>query len=173
MNAAPLSPSTWTLSQARSLTAQLRHVATNAAEYDGLELFSALTEYLDQLYGGTGFDRLLPEPDRAAMAGLIRRIRGRSASAEPLELDVDGVPIDPSVGTDPRLDQPVNASVTLAEGRRLAAELAATDEWQAEVGKALQAIYAYLDELYGGPGAFIELLTPEERDQVAAAAPGR
>jgi hypothetical protein len=125
---AELSPSTWNVSQARSLTAQLRHVATTTVEYDGLELFGALTEYLDQLYGGTGFDRLLPEQDRAAMAGLIRRIRGRSASAEPLELDVDGVPIDPSVGADPRLDQPVNASVTLVEGRRLAAELAATDE---------------------------------------------
>ncbi|TWD84382.1 hypothetical protein FB561_5569 [Kribbella amoyensis] len=168
---AELAPSEWSVSEARSLTAQLRHVATTGAEYDGLELFAALTEYLDQLYGGAGFDRLLAAPDREAMARRIQGLRGRKA---PIELDDDGVPVEvPSGDVDPRLDQPVNAAVTLAEGRRLAAGLAAADEWQRELGRALQALYTYLDQLYGGPGAFTELLTPGERAQIAAGAPNR
>ncbi|HEU4946234.1 MAG TPA: hypothetical protein VFT31_03675 [Kribbella sp.] len=163
---AQLRPSVWTVPEARSLTAQLRHVATTAAEYNGLELFGALTQYLDQLYGGDGFDRLLPDSDRAVMAGLIRR-----ATTGPLALDQDGVPLTAQV--DPRLEQPVNAAVSLVEGRRLAAELATADGWQRELGRALQALYSYLDELHGGPGTFAELLTPEERAQIAAAAPNR
>ena len=170
---AQLSPSEWTVAEARRLTAQLRHLAGNAAEYDGLELFGALTDYLDELYGGSGFDRLLPEQDRVVMAGLIQRIRGRSSS-KPVELDEHGVPVDLSAtGTGPRLDQPVNSAVTLVEGRVLAAELAGLGEWQGELGRSLQALYVYLDELYGGPGSFTELLTPAEREQVAAGAPSR
>lgn len=156
-----LEPSAWTVAEARSLTAHLRHVATTGAEYDGLELFGALTGYLDELSGGSGFDRLLPDPERTALAAAIQSIHGVRA---PLALDDDGVPVD----ADPRLDQPVNAAVTLAEGRRLAADLATADGWQGELGKALQALYTYLDDLHGGPGAFTELLTPDERARVAA-----
>jgi hypothetical protein len=29
-------------------------------------------------------------------------------------------------------------------------------------------LYTYLDQLYGGPGAFTELLTPDEVTEVAA-----
>jgi hypothetical protein len=54
-----LAPSAWSVAEARGMAAQLRHVATTEDEYDGLELFTALSEYLDQLYGGAGFDRLL------------------------------------------------------------------------------------------------------------------
>jgi hypothetical protein len=152
-----LSPSLWTVAEARSLTSRLRHTATTGPEYDALELFGALTDYLDELYGGAGFDRLLPEPERAALAGRIRAARGH------------GVPVDLSTTEgESRLDQPVNAAVTLAEGRVLAAELAAQTDWQGELGRCLQALYTYLDQLYGGPGAFTELLTPDEVTDVAA-----
>ena len=136
------------------MTAQLRQVATTATEYDGLELFAALTAYLDQLYGGAGFDRLLPEQDRSAMAREVQRLSAHRPA--------DG---------ETRLGQPVNAAVTLTEGRALAAELAAAGEWQRQLGQALQALYAYLDQLHGGSGAFVELLTPAERARIAAAAP--
>jgi hypothetical protein len=153
------------------MAAQLRHVATTEDEYDGLELFKALSDYLDQLYGGAGFDRLLPPQDRAAMAQLIQSIRGSAATGS-VVLDDDGVPVDlaeadPVYDTLVRLDQPVNAAVTLAQGRKLAADLAASDGWQGELGGALQALYGYLDELYGGSGAFTELLTPDKRARVA------
>lgn len=148
-----LSPSQWTVAEARSLTSRLRHTNVTGPEYDGLELFGALTSYLDELYGGAGFDRLLPEPERAALAGRIRKAR------KPVDLS--------TTEADARLDQPVNAAVTLAEGRELATELAAADEWQGELGRCLQALYSYLDQLYGGPGAFTELLSPEEVAQVA------
>ncbi|MGC4941556.1 hypothetical protein [Kribbella sp. DT2] len=152
-----LSPSSWTVAEARSLTSRLRHTNLTGPEYDGLELFGSLTSYLDDLYGGAGFDRLLPEPDRAALARRIRKARGH------------GVPVDLSATeADARLDQPVNAAVTLAEGRELAVELAAAAEWQSELGRCLLALYSYLDHLYGGPGAFTELLTPEEVSEVAA-----
>ncbi|GAA1572232.1 hypothetical protein GCM10009789_27240 [Kribbella sancticallisti] len=154
-----LLPSSWTVSEARSLTAQLRQVARTGAEYDGLELFGALTGYLDQLYGGAGFDRLLSAQELAAMAEVVQRLRGRAQ--------------DPGDDTLVRLDQPVNAAVTLAEGRKLAGDLAAADDWPAELGRALQGLYSYLDHLYGGPGAFTELLTPDERDQVARRTPKR
>ena len=48
----------------------------NDTEYDGIELFAALCDYLDQLYGGAGFDRLLA-PDRDALAEVVQRTRGR------------------------------------------------------------------------------------------------
>ena len=163
-----LAPSDWSVAEARGLAAELRVVVTDPAEYDGLELFLSLCDYLDQLYGGAGFDRLLPVRQRVELAAVIQRVRG-AAGSDALE---------------ERLDQPVNAAVTLAQGRALAAQLMATEaspaagvwvgagEWQVQLGKALQGLYAYLDELYGGPGTFTELLTPEERAQVAAHAPG-
>ncbi|MEV6286367.1 hypothetical protein [Kribbella sp. NPDC051770] len=149
-----LSPSQWTIAEARSLTARLRHTNVTGPEYDGLELFGALISYLDELSGGAGFDRLLPEPERTALAARIQTVR-RSMDLSTTEAD-------------PRLDQPVNAAVTLAEGRELAAELAADPEWQGELGRCLQALYTYLDQLYGGPGAFTDLLTPEEAADVSA-----
>ncbi|MDX6263978.1 MAG: hypothetical protein QOH84_5666 [Kribbellaceae bacterium] len=154
-----LSPSQWSVSEARSLTAQLRQVADGDA-YDGIELFTALCDYLDQLYGGTGFDEVLTEPQLTELSSLIRSV----ASTTPA--DPDGDPLD-------RLDQPVNAAVTLAEGRELAAYLAGLDDWQGELGRALQGLYAYLDHLSGGPGAFARLLTREEREQVASRTPKR
>jgi hypothetical protein len=174
-----LSPSEWTVPEARRMAAQLRQVAATETEYDGIELFTALCDYLDQLYGGAGFDRLLAAPDRDSLAGLVQRTRGKARTGS-VALDDHGVPVDlsgteadPLYDTLVRLDQPVNAAVTLANGRRLAAELAATDGWPGEVGRALQGLYSYLDQLYGGPGTFTELLTPEERVQVAAGAAGR
>ena len=161
------------------MAAQLRQVASSESEYDGIELFTALCDYLDQLYGGLGFDRLLPAPDRDSLAGLVQRTRGKARTGS-VALDDHGVPVDLSgADADPlydtlvRLDQPVNAAVTLVAGRKLAADLAATDGWAGEVGRALQGLYSYLDQLYGGPGTFTELLTPEERAQVAAGAVGR
>lgn len=59
--------------------------------------------------------------------------------------------------------QPVNSALTLAEGRRAASHLAGLDGWQREVGRALQGLYTYLDELHGG---FAELLTREERAEL-------
>ncbi|MEV6414910.1 hypothetical protein [Kribbella sp. NPDC051718] len=141
------------------MTAQLRQLA-DGDSYDGIELFAALCEYLDQLYGGAGFDELLPEPELTELGGLVRSV-GSTTPADP-----DGDPLD-------RLDQPVNSAVTLAEGRQLAAYLAAADDWQGELGRALQGLYSYLDHLYGGPGTFTRLLTREEREQVAARAPKR
>ena len=134
------------------MVAQLRHVATPGPEYDGVELFLALCDYLDELYGGIGFDRVLPTPERSALAGVVLRVRGKVVVP-----DEDGE----------RLLQPVNAAVTLAEGRVLAGELESADGWQRELGLALQGLYIYLDQLYGGPGAFTELLTSEERQRVA------
>jgi hypothetical protein len=174
-----LAPSEWTVPEARSLSARLRQVATTGTAYDGIELFDALCGYLDQLYGGSGFDRLLDEPDLMVMSGLIQGTRGRARTGSVL-LDDNGVPVDlsateadPVFDTLVRLDQPVNAAVTLAQGRKLAADLAATDGWQGELGRALQGLYTYLDHLYGGPGTFTELLTPEEREQIAQRAPKR
>src|SRR5688572_16849981 len=148
-----LGSSEWSVSEARSVVAQLRHVATTGPEYDAVELFLALCDYLDQLHGPPGFDELLPAADQAALADVVRRIRGKSV-----------VPGEEGE----RLLQPVNASVTLAEGRALAAELENADGWQREVGLALQGLFSYLDQLYGGPGAFTELLTSEERERVAS-----
>lgn len=148
-----LGSSQWSVPEARSVVAQLRQVATTGPEYDGIELFLALCEYLDQLHGGPGFDHLLTDPDRSALAGVVRRVRGRSAVPEE-----DGE----------RLTQPVNAAVTLTEGRLLAAQLTTADGWQQELGHALQGLYSYLDQLYGGPGEFTELLTSEERARIAS-----
>lgn len=141
------------------MTAQLRQLADGDA-YDGIELFTALCDYLDQLYGGTGFDQLLPEPQLSELGGLIQRVASTT-------------PADPDGDTLDRLDQPVNSAVTLSQGRQLAAYLATAEDWQGELGRALQGLYTYLDQLSGGPGAFVSLLTREEREQVAARAPKR
>ncbi|TDW22799.1 hypothetical protein [Kribbella kalugense] len=147
-----LGTSSWSVSEARNMVARLRHVAGDGPEYDGIELFMALCDYLDQLYGGTGFDIVFTGAERQTLADSVRKVRG------------------PNVVPDPdsfRLVQPVNAAVTLVEGRTLTAWLEERDGWQQELGKALHGLYIYLDQLYGGPGAFNELLTPSERLRVA------
>lgn len=182
-----LAPSAWTVTEARDILASLRHVA-NEIEYDAIELFEALCAYLDQLYARPGsdgsagwaapaFDHLLEPRQRAQVADLVQRIRGGRPTGSP-ELDDEDKPVELSnADADPyydavvRLDQPVNSALTLAEGRRLAADLASSEpetatSWQAELGRALVGLYAYLDELYGGPGAFGELLNSEDRAQV-------
>ncbi|MFI7065406.1 hypothetical protein ACIBL3_30725 [Kribbella sp. NPDC050124] len=148
-----LGVSGWSVSEARSVVAQLRHVADPGPEYDAVELFLALCDYLDQLHGSPGFDRVLPEAERSELAAVVRRVRGNGAVP-----DEDGE----------RLVQPVNSAVTLAEGRVLATQLETADGWQRELGLALQGLFSYLDQLYGAPGAFTELLTSAERDRVAS-----
>jgi hypothetical protein len=172
-----LAPSSWSITEARGMVADLRH-EVSGDDYDVLELFGALCEHLDQLYGGFGFDRLFPPPARAEVAGLVAKIRGGVPTGAPT-LDDDGRPVDfGNPGTDRyldgviRLDQPVNSALTLAEGRHAAARLAAVGDWRSEIGRALQGLYAYLDELYGGPGAFDELLNSEDRRKVAGLVQG-
>jgi hypothetical protein len=148
-----LGSSDWSVDEARSMVAQLRHVATIGPEYDGVELFLALCEYLDQLHGARGFDHVLPDPEASKLAEAVRRIRRKA------------VPRDE---WGERLVQPVNASVTLTEGRLLADALAAAEGWQRQLGLALQGLFSYLDQLYGGPGSFTDLLTTAERDRVAS-----
>ncbi|WP_328999354.1 hypothetical protein OHA18_33535 [Kribbella sp. NBC_00709] len=148
-----LGTSQWSVPEARSMVARLRHVAGDNPEYDGVELFIALCDYLDQLYGGTGFDYVFTGAERQALADAVRQVRGHSVVPDP---------------SGERLIQPVNAAVTLVEGRALTTWLEERDGWQQEVGKALRALYTYLDQLYGGPGAFNELLTTTERKRVAA-----
>jgi hypothetical protein len=148
-----LGSSQWSVTEARSMVAQLRHVATDGPEYDGVELFLALCDYLDELHGGIGFDHVLTGSERSGLADVVRRVRGRSVVPDP---------------SGERLVQPVNAAVTLVEGRELATDLEGADGWQRELGRALHGLYSYLDQLYGGPGAFTELLTTTERDRVAS-----
>lgn len=147
-----LGTSGWSVSEARGMVARLRHVAGDGPEYDGVELFLALCDYLDQLYGGYGFDIVFTGAERQALADAVRKVRGHSVVPDP---------------SGERLIQPVNAAVTLVEGRTLTAWLEERDGWQQELGKALHALYIYLDQLYGGPGAFNELLTTAERRRVA------
>jgi hypothetical protein len=151
-----LTPSTWTVETARDLVARARHAAGTPREYAAVELFGALCDYADDLYGDERFDFLLDPDERREVAGVIQRILGD----------------EPGSADDGRLDQPVNAPVTLAAGRLLAAELAVTSGWQADLGRALQGVYAYLDELHGGPGEFVVLLALGERAAVAKALSG-
>lgn len=144
-----LGTSEWSVSESRRVVARLRHVATTGPEYDAVELFLALCDYLDQLHGSHGFDRLLPATERSALARAVQQVRGPDEDGE-------------------RLVQPVNAAVTLPEGRVLAAGLAEAGGWQRELGLALQGLYSYLDQLSGGQGAFTELLTSAERARVAS-----
>jgi hypothetical protein len=148
-----LGTSQWSVSEARSMVARLRHVAGDGPEYDGIELFTALCAYLDQLHGQAGFDYIFTGAERQALADAVREVRGPSGVGNP-ESD--------------RLVQPVNAAVTLVEGRELATWLEEQSGWQQDLGQALRALYTYLDQLYGGPGAFNELLTTFERRRVAA-----
>ncbi|MGW7685966.1 hypothetical protein ACWGID_34795 [Kribbella sp. NPDC054772] len=148
-----LGSSQWSVSEARSMVARLRHVADDGPEYDGVELFLALCTYLDQIHGGIGFDYVFTGAERAALADAVREVRGHHPVPDP---------------RGERLIQPVNASVTLVEGRALTAWLEGRSGWQQQVGYALRALYTYLDQLYGGPGAFNELLTTLERKRVAA-----
>lgn len=145
--------SEWNIPQARSTVAELRHHAGDGREYDGIELFLALCEYLDRLHGQYGFDYFFTGAEQAALAAAVQKARG--------------LKIEPDPDTD-RLVQPVNAAVTLVEGRDLVLWLEGRPGWEREVGLCLRAMYAYLDQLYGGPGTFNQLLKPAELERVAA-----
>jgi hypothetical protein len=142
-----LAPSEWTVTRARRMAGNMvEHV--DGDTFDAVEHFIALCEHLDELYGGYGFTRLLEPSQRTAVAGLVRTLRGRPDA----------------------LHQPVNSSLSLDAGR-VVAEVIANDEraeeWLRELGRATQGLYGYLDELYGGPGAFTELLDAGDRARVA------
>lgn len=137
--------------QTRGRLPQLRRLANTDDAHDGIELFAALCDYLDQLYGPPGFERLLLPPERARVTLMINRIRADRRAAEPIPR---------------RLRQPVNAAVTLIQGRQLADRLARTDDWQAGLGNAIIDVYDYLDLLHGG--RFTELLNSTERRRVSA-----
>ncbi|WP_327634415.1 hypothetical protein OHB24_31095 [Kribbella sp. NBC_00482] len=145
--------SEWNIPEARSTVAQLRHHAGDGREYDGIELFLALCEYLDRLHGEHGFDYFRAGAERAALAAAVQEVRGPK--------------IEPDPDTD-RLVQPVNAAVTLAEGRELVIWLEGRPGWERQVGLCLRAMFAYLDQLYGGPETFNQLLKPAELERVAA-----
>lgn len=138
--------------QTRDRLPRLHRLADSDDVYDGVELFGALCDYLDQLYGPPGFDRLLPPADRTRVISVINRIRA-DRRAE-----------DPEVPR--RLTQPVSAAITLDQGRQLADRLAGADDWRSGLGDALIDLYDYLDQLHGG--AFTELLNSAERRRVAA-----
>jgi hypothetical protein len=167
----PLGTSDWTVHEARSVVPQLASIATTDEERYAAEHFTALCSYLDQLHGGDGFDRLLPAEVRQTVAGRISRLRTDrpTGSIDPNDGDdhdqeLVGVDIDTVV----RLDQPVNSTLTLAQGRSVGSTLAEFDGWQGDLGRALIALYDYLDQLYGGPGYCTELLGSTERDDIAA-----
>lgn len=166
-----LEPSEWTIAEARRTVGQLRPLAAPGDEAAGIELFESLTSYLDDLYGDE-FDEFLHPEDLSMVATEIDRIRTSAPTGSPIP-----VPPEQPDDTDDddviiRLDQPVNSSVDLAEGRELAQRLAGADDWQGNLGRALIGLYAYVDELYGGAGRFVELLSRSERDRVAAAVTG-
>ncbi|MEU8221818.1 hypothetical protein [Kribbella sp. NPDC048915] len=162
-----LEPSALTVEQARRFGRDMLAVVSGAAAA-AVEHFAALCEYLDDLYGGDGFDRLLRPVDRVEVAALVRRLRREAPTGSPV-LDDDHRPVelnDPDADeyfdTVIRFEQPVNSSLTLPQGRVLADELARQDGWAAEIGRLLQGLYRYLDELHGGPGAFTEMLNSED-----------
>lgn len=136
----------------RSEIERMRRLIRTDEEADGIELFTALCDYLDELSGGAGFDRLLSPAERTQLASVINKVQVQSDSGS-----------EPPV----RLDQPVNAAVTLAAGRQLARRLTRSGDWQAGLGVTLMALYDYLDELHGGPGRFTVLLNSRERALVA------
>lgn len=153
----------------------MRRLAGGDDECDGIELFGALLDYHDQLFGAELSGRPLPPSQLASAAAMITVIRtegpgGSASTRQDQRRDQDHDVEQPS-GVDPgalrRLDGPVNASVTLAQGRELAERLADADDWQAELGDAIKELYSYLDQLHGG--SFIELLNSAERRRVAAA----
>jgi len=71
-----LGDSDWNIPQARSTVAQLRHHAGDGREYDGIELFLALCEYLDLLHGKHGFDYFRTGAEQAALAAAVQEARG-------------------------------------------------------------------------------------------------
>lgn len=144
-----LEPSDWTVSRARRIARSMIDVAEDDLTYAGVEHFEALCEYLDDLYGGQGFTRLLEPGLRPRVAELITRLRGSHDRPEPLR-------------------QPVNSALTLDQGRRFAADRLRAEKFVGELARALHGLYGYADELYGGPDAFTELLEAGEREQVAA-----
>jgi hypothetical protein len=162
-----LEPSPLTVEQARRFGRDMLAVVSGAGAA-AVQHFAALCEYLDELYGGDGFDRLLPPADRATVAALVGRLLSETPTGSPV-LDDDGRPVDlddPDADdyfdTVIRLKQPVNSPLTLDEGRALAGELTGKDGWEAEIGRLLQGLYRYLDDLHGGPGAFTEMLNSED-----------
>jgi hypothetical protein len=154
-----LGDSGWTVSEARELVHDLRRTVLGGREYDGIELFLALCEYLDDLHGidrargRYGFGHFATGAEFESLAAAVQTARGPDVEWDP-ESD--------------RLVQPVNAAVTLAEGRDLITWLEARAAWERQLGLSLRALYTYLDQLYGGPGTFNQLLTRREREQVAA-----
>ena len=142
----------------------MRRLAQKDDERDGIELFGALVEYLDQLCGPDLPDRSFPAGQQERMGAMITGIRAGAAVGSPSRRqDHQGAgPEDVR-----RLDRPVNASVTLAEGRELAARLFNDGDWRAELGDAIKGLYGYLDQVHGG--SFTELLNSAERRRVAAA----
>jgi hypothetical protein len=154
-----LGDSEWTVSQGRELVHDLRRVVLDGDELDGIELFLALCEYLDELHGTDtargryGFGSFYTGEQLDLLASAVQAARGPNIAWDP--------------GTN-RLDQPVNAAVTLAAGRGLIDWLEGRPAWERQLGLGLRALYAYLDQLYGGPGTFNQLLTPHERERVAA-----
>ena len=151
-----LGGSEWTVFEARTVLPGLVETSTVEEQKLAAEHFLALCDYLDQLQGGE-FDRLLPAAEREALTEQVRLISTQRATS------------DPTVGDEQvrLLDHPVNSALTLAEGRALAPRLTGVDGWPADLGRAMVALYAYLDEIHGGTGRFTELLTVSERMQAA------
>ena len=135
---------------------QMERVATKVDEYDAIELFNALAAYLDELSGPNGFIELLPHVEREQLAARINTVMEMS--------DAAANPDEPPI----RLDQPVNAAVTLDEGRRLARRLVRGSGWPVTLGIALLGLYDYLDQLH--PGGFGRMLNSRERTQVRTSA---
>src|SRR3954463_9250242 len=115
-----LGSSRWSVSEARSMVARLRHVAEDGPEYDGVELFIALCDYLDQLHGRIGFDYVFTGTERTELVEAVQRVRGRSVVPDP---------------KGERLVQPVNAAATLVDGRALTAQLEQAQGWQQELAR--------------------------------------
>ncbi|MGZ0146190.1 hypothetical protein ACXJJ3_03915 [Kribbella sp. WER1] len=151
--------SEWTVSDARYMVQELRRTAEGDQQYDAIELFLALCEYLDELHGTDrdrgryGFGAFCTGAQFDELAAAVQAVRGPDTAW------------DPASG---RMDQPVNAAVTLADGRQLGEWMETRPAWERQVGLCLRELYAYLDQLYGGPGLFNQLLTPHERQRVAA-----
>ena len=75
--------SDWNIPQARSTVAQLRHHAGDGREYDGIELFLALCEYIDLLHGQHGFDYFYTGAEQAGLAAAVQDVRGPRAEPDP------------------------------------------------------------------------------------------
>lgn len=155
---------------------RMRRLAQTDDERDGIELFGALLEYLDELCGPGFSEQPLPAGQLDRVAAMITEIRAAAPSSSPIggqdqhqaqDQDQQGRPPGAESEVVRRLDHPINASVTLVQGRELAERLIDGDEWQAGLGEALTGLYEYLDQLHGG--SFTELLNSAERRRVAAA----